>query len=987
MKLSDYRTKVSEHIRRASDMIVLGGYPIIASAVLLPILSEYASDPAGAFNTLTALLGGIGGNLIANIVQGVYEEAETGAGDYDLASLAHLIDDQIRTDAEINNAIAQLVLQSKAIREVYDELRGLPQQWNEFAEKLLEQVKDKQGTSVIIESLQVEKLAVIELKRELDTSDLVTEYLNVLAASTDRLRLGTIDPKFEIEVSIKLSEIYVEPRVSQRLDGVRTAITSQSSREPVEIISDALREQSISGLVILGGPGTGKSSLVDRLTNSLSLALLQSLQDIDGQKEERYQNLLLSGWTTALVIPVRVSLQHFAASHLPPDVKRGASGFVWDYITKHLKENALVDFAPFLNLLLSGKIDVSQRKRDSLGIGGLVLFDGLDEVPRHQRTIVEECLHEFSKRFKKSLVVITCRTYSWEQNDLGSQTEKTDRRFLSEYPIYEIDPFTEPQISKFIERWYKAIRVLKKLNEDTVKSRITGLKDATKLASLVPLAEKPLLLTLMATLHTSRGDLPNDRPTLYRDCVALLLEVWQRSKDLRIGGRTTVEGGLLEEFGIDSDTVERVLRKMAYNLHTIEKATIQPGRSQSPVISGDELRKEFLPLVANSWDQANALVSYVQRRAGLLEHIGDDAYRFPHRTFQEFLAACYLLDEPHAPTTIIEHFVSDPAWWGEVFSLAVGRQSRTAYSQAVHILYETAERLAASYIEDTGPYGTLLNTMRDINLDKRQDESTFYAQVLEELLIAFLTFEPQLLDNRVLVERGSIFGNSSGVLAPYVLKLLDSDDAGNAAANYIGAYGNTDLVPQLSRLLENEKPEIRARATHAVGGIGDPGPIDIIVRLSTEDEPDIVVEAMVALGRIGGKKAEFALIDAIKNSDIEEARRFAVLGLSQIGGSKAISELCDLIDYSEFYTVQNIIEAMSVNGSLEAIFCLIDLLRDSEYGSLAADGLIDIGHRALEHVQAFYEKTNDYYLMNHCRLIITSIDPAATVWKEDLWHG
>ena len=142
--------------------------------------------------------------------------------------------------------------------------------------------------------------------------------------------------------------------------------------------------------------------------------------------------------------------------------------------------------------------------------------------------------------------------------------------------------------------------------DEAVQHRIETLKAAARMPSLIPLAEKPLLLTLMATLHTSRGQLPHDRATLYADCVDLLLEVWQRDKDLHIGGKTTIEGGLL--------------------------------------------------------DEADRLLSYLQRRAGLLEYEGDEAYRFPHRAFQEFLAACYLLDEPEAPASLIQWFLSDPSW-------------------------------------------------------------------------------------------------------------------------------------------------------------------------------------------------------------------------------------------------------------------------------------------------------------------------------------
>ena len=409
-------------------------------------------------------------------------------------------------------------------------------------------------------------------------------------------------------------------------------------------------------LVLLGGPGSGKSTFANFVAlcmsgemldkHDINLKLLCAPLPREEDDEKKDQEPTLQEWQHGPLLPVQVVLRDFAAE-LPTQGGVGTAELLWRHIENNLKEMSLFEYAPVL-------------KKHLLTEGGLMVLDGLDEVPEAEarREQIRQVIQQFTTTFSKCRYLITSRTYAYEKQGW----------VLPGFNPATLQDFSPAQIKHFVEAWYAHIAQLDWVTKSDATSRAEQLKETIENnVRLADLARRPLLLTLMARLQTLRGGtLPTQRQQLYEESVQLLLSQWEGMKKIRVAGQEITQPSLSVFLQADPIKIRRQLEAVALIAHRDQKDL--QGTADIPE---QTITHGLLEIAAREMTvgELEALKGYLRDRAGVLNAHGVGWYQFPHRTFQEYLAACHLTDNQF-PKQLVTLLRAEPNRWREATLLA-----------------------------------------------------------------------------------------------------------------------------------------------------------------------------------------------------------------------------------------------------------------------------------------------------------------------------
>ncbi len=466
-------------------------------------------------------------------------------------------------------------------------------------------------------------------------------YLETLQRRTYSVPLAGLDQSGEKGRDLALAQLFVALNVGQ------LQVDLRETGDAKGLLTDAAGHiHAQQRLILLGDPGSGKSTLLRYVAYCLAGVVSHPgdaawrerlawpvLGEVGGEQVVQTQH-----WTAAAPVPVFVVLRDFARRAFTPD--DGTA--IVDYVCAQLEPDDLGDCGrPLRELARRGQL--------------LFLLDGVDEVPADERPAIWDAVGALDKgAYGGNRWVATCRALSFDPGEAPAGV-----------PVQTLLPLDAEQIERFIDNWYAGLLEGGQESREQAAVKAGALKTAVQRPSLRELAENPMLLTIMALVQTFRGTLPDDRAKLYQACVETLLLRWQLR--LEQGGEGEIPDAL-RLLGTTQENLERLLWEIAWEAHS---------RAEDRSRSADIPRWDVIRIAEahlGSLARAQQFLEYTEQRAHLLVGRGgqrDQVYSFPHRTFQEYLAACHLASQRRFKLRARELAVESDDW-REVLNLAVG---------------------------------------------------------------------------------------------------------------------------------------------------------------------------------------------------------------------------------------------------------------------------------------------------------------------------
>ncbi|MFF2187857.1 NACHT domain-containing protein [Streptomyces sp. NPDC058155] len=239
---------------------------------------------------------------------------------------------------------------------------------------------------------------------------------------------------------------------------------------------------------------------------------------------------------------------------------------------------------------------------------GLILIDGIDEIPEDDRNDARRWLQELISTYPKNRWLVTSRPSAVREHWLSGD----------DFAEADLAPMSRDNIADFVSRWHKAAGISDQYAQELLRA-VRVKQDLGRLAT------NPLMCGLICALHQDRrGYLPEGRKEIYDAALSMLLFRRDRERGVYKPGAIRIS----EAHHI------QLIQKLAYWM-------IRNGRSEMDRADAVDLLAQALPTMPKVAEQGTAeeIYRHLLIRSGLLREPSVHSMDFIHRTFQDYLGA------------------------------------------------------------------------------------------------------------------------------------------------------------------------------------------------------------------------------------------------------------------------------------------------------------------------------------------------------------
>jgi hypothetical protein len=457
---------------------------------------------------------------------------------------------------------------------------------------------------------------------------------------------GDMDDK-----KIELQKVFIDPEVgiispsTIEINSMPNWLNEAHKSNDKETALSFILNDSIKKIVIVGGPGQGKSTLTQYISQVYRARLIRKLKELEPDKP--YLESCIPR------IPLRIILREFASSISDSSKVRS----LFEYLSQDLSYVAGRDITTddIHNIIKNNPI--------------ILIFDGLDEVPDIDlRNKVLEQINIFINQIEN--------VYNSDYRIISTTRPQgyTDEFNPIQYLHLNLKNLTEVQAIDYATRW-----ISEKESNPKEKSKIySTFKYCIKDKIVHDLTKTPLQITILLVIIRAGSTPPKQREELYQTYMDTIYRREQKKSTSLITTDKNIIYGLHQFIGyILQKRTEKNKTEAFMNIKEFIDYVNDYLIFLNPHLDEEQLI-----------DLSKKIITEARDRLVLIESPQEGRIGFSLTVMREFFAACHLVDTANSSNernTRFESLAKSPYWWNVALFFA-GRVGRKLMGEASSLI-------------------------------------------------------------------------------------------------------------------------------------------------------------------------------------------------------------------------------------------------------------------------------------------------------------